>query len=227
LHRAAEPHNGSARQFYQYPKPPIRTERKAIRMSQENAWQTWLPVLETELDKEMQKAPAVSAVHATDHIHRVWQRCLKIGQSLGADLAVLAAATYLHDLGRHYIQDKAHGALSAKLAEPVLERIFFPEERKEAVLHAIRVHDVTAGPQDRKTLEARILYDCDKLETMGVIGVLRYIVHFYGKASIDYMLEDIDARWNGLCLPETRTYAMEDYRYIKNYFERLKQALDA
>jgi HD superfamily phosphodiesterase len=191
------------------------------------SWEDWLPVLEDELEKEMQKAPAISQVHATDHIHRVWHRCLRIGQDLSADLLVLVAATYLHDLGRHYIQDKAHGALSAAKAEPVLERIGFPHKKREAVLHAIRVHDVSAAPQDRKTVEARILYDCDKLETVGVIGVLRYIVHFYGKASIDYMLEDIDARWNGLSLPETRQYALDDYEYIKNYFKRLKHDLDA
>jgi HD superfamily phosphohydrolase YqeK len=195
--------------------------------AQKKSWQNWLPVLEAELEKEMQKAPEVSKVHATDHIHRVWHRCLKIGRELGADLIVLVAATYLHDLGRHHINDKVHGALSAELAEPVLERIGFPEEKRGAVLHAIRVHDVSASPQDRKTVEARILYDCDKLETMGVIGVLRYIVHFYGKESIDFMLEDIDARWNGLSLPETRKYAIGDYEYIQNYFKRLKQALDA
>jgi len=195
--------------------------------SEKISWEDWIPVLESELKKEMQKAPAISQVHATDHIHRVWHRCLGIGRDLGADLTVLVAATYLHDLGRHYIQDKVHGALSAEKAEPVLERIGFPHEKRAAVLHAIRVHDVSATPQDRKTLEARILYDCDKLETVGVIGILRYIVHYYGKASIDYMLEDIDARWNGLSLPETRAYALEDYEYIKNYFKRLKKELDA
>jgi HD superfamily phosphodiesterase len=195
--------------------------------SQKLTWQDWIPVLEDELEKEMQKAPDISQVHATDHIHRVWHRCLRIGQDLGADLLVLVAATYLHDLGRHYIQDKVHGALSAEIAEPVLERIGFPNDKRAAVLHAIGVHDVSATPQDRKTIEARILYDCDKLETVGVIGILRYILHYYGKASIDYMLEDIDARWNGLNLSETREYAFEDYEYIKNYFERLKQELDS
>ena len=195
--------------------------------TQNTSWEHWLPVLEAELEREMQKAPEISKVHATDHIHRVWARCLKIGQELDADFIVLVAATYLHDLGRHYINDKVHGALNAELAEPVLERIGFPVEKREAVLHAIRVHDVSAKPQDRKTVEARILYDCDKLETMGVIGVLRYIVHFYGKESIDFMLEDIDARWKGLSLPETRTYAIEDYEYIQNYFKRLKQALES
>ena len=132
----------------------------------------------------------------------------------------------MHDLGRHYIDDKAHGALSALKAEPVLERIHFPHEKRETVLHAIRVHDVSATSEDRMTLESKILYDADKIDTLGVVGVLRYIRHFYGRKSIDYMLNDIDARWEGLALDETRNLALQDYNYIKNYFTQLKRELE-
>lgn len=188
-------------------------------------WQHWVPVLEEELDVEMLKAPSRSVVHAKDHILRVLRRCIRLGEKLDADLEILVAAAYLHDLGRHYIEDKAHGALSAQKSEPVLERINFPQEKREAVLHAIRVHDVTAAPKDRTTLESKILYDADKLDTLGVVGVLRYIRQLFGKKSIDYMLDDIEARWEGLALPETRNMALQDYTYIKDYFVRLKEEL--
>jgi 5'-deoxynucleotidase YfbR-like HD superfamily hydrolase len=148
-----------------------------------------------------------------------------LGEELNADLVVLVAAVYLHDLGRHYIDDKAHGSLSALKAQPVLERIRFPEQKRDKVLHAIRVHDVSASPEDRTTLESKILYDADKIDTLGVVGILRYIRHFYRKNPIDYVLADIDARWKGLTLPETRTLALQDYRYIKDYFGQLKEEL--
>jgi 5'-deoxynucleotidase YfbR-like HD superfamily hydrolase len=192
---------------------------------QTNQWRRWIPVLENELALEMEMAPSPSEVHARDHILRVLRRCLRLGEKLNADLEVLVAAVYLHDLGRHYIADKVHGALSAQKAEPVLERINFPQEKREAVLLAIRVHDVAARPEDRTTLESKILYDADKIDTLGVVGVLRYIRHYYGKKPIDYMLEDIDARWEGLTLPETRSLALQDYQYIKDYFAQLKQEL--
>lgn len=182
-------------------------------------------MLENELAVEMQKAPSPSEVHARDHILRVLRRCIRLGEKLDADLEVLVAAVYLHDLGRHYIADKVHGALSAQKAEPVLERINFPREKRDAVLIAIRVHDVAASPGDRTTLESKILYDADKIDTLGVVGILRYIRHFYGKKPIDYMLDDIDARWEGLTLPETRTLALQDYKYIKDYFAQLKEEL--
>lgn len=193
--------------------------------NQTNSWQHWAPVLERELAIEMQKAPARSEVHAEDHVLRVLKRCIRLGEKLNADLVVLVAAVYLHDLGRHYIDDKAHGALSALKAGPVLERINFPEKKRETVLHAIWVHDVSAAPEDRTTLESKILYDADKIDTLGVVGVLRYIRHFYGKKPIDYVLDDIDTRWEGLVLQETRSLALQDYRYIKDYFTKLKEEL--
>lgn len=193
--------------------------------NERDSWRHWIPVLERELAAEMEKAPAPSEVHAEDHILRVLKRCIRLGEELNADLVVLVAAVYLHDLGRHYIDDKAHGSLSALKAQPVLERINFPEQKRDKVLHAIRVHDVSASPEDRTTLESKILYDADKIDTLGVVGILRYIRHFYRKNPIDYVLADIDARWEGLTLPETRTLALQDYRYIKDYFGQLKEEL--
>ena len=195
--------------------------------NQTTHWKYWIPALENELAVEMQKAPSPSEVHAKDHVLRVLKRCIRLGEKLDADLEILVAAVYLHDLGRHYVDDKAHGALSAQKAEPVLERINFPQKKRNAVLHAIRVHDVGATPEDRTTLESKILYDADKIDTLGVVGVLRYIRHFYGKKPIDYMLDDIDARWGGLALPETRNMALQDYKYIKDYFAQLKEELGA
>jgi HD superfamily phosphohydrolase YqeK len=195
--------------------------------NQTSQWQRWIPVLENELALEMRKAPSLSEVHARDHILRVLRRCIRLGEKLNADLEVLVAAVYLHDLGRHYIADKVHGALSAQKAESVLERITFPRGKRDAVLLAIRVHDVAASPEDRTSLESKILYDADKIDTLGVVGVLRYIRHYYGKKPIDYMLDDIDARWAGLTLPETRNLALKDYEYIKDYFAQLKEELGA
>ena len=63
-------------------------------------WTNWIPVLEKELLDEMEKAPAVSEVHALDHILRVRERCERLGKELDADPEILVAAVYLHDLGQ-------------------------------------------------------------------------------------------------------------------------------
>ena len=190
-------------------------------------WIRWAPLLEKELLSEMDKAPAVSDAHGMDHVLRVWQRSETLGRELDADMEALVAAVYLHDLGRHYIKDEAHGALSARKAEPVLNRIGVPVEKHEKVLHAIRVHDVIATPQDRTTIESKILYDADKVDSFGFIGVLRHIQHHYhyGEESIDLILNANERCWKGLALPETRRMAQGDYEYIIYYFSELKKQL--
>lgn len=195
-------------------------------MQKTNGWSKWIPLLEKELIDEMELAPAVSQVHAMDHILRVRERCVRLAERLDADLEVLIAAIYLHDLGRHHIPDKGHGTLSAEKAGPVLERINFPKDKRERVLHAIRVHDVTWAPEDRTSIESQILYDADKIDTLGVVGILRYILHYYGKKPIDFILEDINMRWDGLALSETRDLALKDYEYIRDYFAQLEKELN-
>ena len=86
---------------------------------------------------------------------------------------------------------------------------------------------LAAVPEDRTSLESKILYDADKLDTLSVVGILRYIRRWYGRTSMDAILADIDNRWNGLVLPETRDLCQKDYEYIKDYFLRLKTELSA
>jgi len=139
---------------------------------------------------------------------------------------VLVAATFLHDLGWHYLDEAAmHGVLSAKKAEPVLESIDFPIEKRDAVMHAIRVHDTGTSTEVRTTLESKILYYADKLDMFGVVGVMRFIIQVYGEWSIDTILKNHQTRWEGLAFPETRDMALKDYEYVKDYFLRLKYEL--
>ena len=51
-----------------------------------------------------------------------------------------------------------------------------PEERIEAVQHCIRAHRFR-GTEAPRTLEAKILFDCDKLDVLGAIGVARTVAY--------------------------------------------------
>ena len=59
------------------------------------------------------------------------------------------------------------------------------------------------------------------------MGVLRYIRHYHGKKPIDFVLDDIGTRWQGIALPEARDLALKDYEYIVDYFMQLKKELGA
>jgi HD superfamily phosphodiesterase len=179
------------------------------------------------LDKaevEFVNAPHISGIHGSDHLQRVWERCKKLSEKLGGDLEVLAAAAALHDLGRHHGLE-VHGEKSAELAEPILMETGFPPEKKNTVLEAIRLHDITTPADKRATTEAMILYDADKLDSFGVMGVVRYVVFYFQKgAGVDYILDTLKKRWDGLHFNETRELSRTDYEYIVDFFRRLGDA---
>ncbi len=126
---------------------------------------------------------AADSVHDFDHILRVLALAERVGQAEGADMDVLRAAVLLHDAsgatpaanGEHAGAARAaHHEASADFAATVLATEGWPPARIEAVQHCIRAHRFR-GTEAPRTLEAQILFDCDKLDVLGAIGVVRTV----------------------------------------------------
>lgn len=122
--------------------------------------------------------PERDPVHGFDHVLRVLHMAERLGTELGADLEVLRAAALLHDAagaapgpgsGR-----QTHEQASAEFAAVVLDGEGWAAERIEQVAHCIRAHRYRSVEAPR-TLEAKILYDADKLDVLGAFGVARTI----------------------------------------------------
>jgi uncharacterized protein len=112
------------------------------------------------------------AAHGFDHVLRVWRLAMRIAAAEGADLEIVGAAALLHDAGRAEQErtGECHAQLGAQIARQVLGG--HPQERVEAVARAIEQHRFRAA-NPPTTLEARALYDADKLDAIGAIGVAR------------------------------------------------------
>lgn len=191
------------------------------------SWQKWYEVFLEEMKNQLESAPEVSPIHKTDHILRVWEKCKILCERLDGDMEVMVATVMLHDLGRH-LGLEIHGEKSAELAKPILEKHGFPSEKIPKVLEAISQHDYTFPVEKRKLMEAKILYDVDKIDAFGVVGVYRHIVFYMEKknASIEDIFGMLKRRWDGLMLPESREIAKADYDYIVNFFKALGKELD-
>ncbi len=129
---------------------------------------------------------ADNSCHDWDHTRRVLETALAIGAEEGADLAVLEAAAILHDIARpEEMADQGrtdHAERGAELARGILaaEAIGAPAFR-EHVAQCIRTHRWRSRSGDAPaTLEAKILFDADKLDSLGAIGVGRSF-HFAGQ----------------------------------------------
>ncbi len=113
-------------------------------------------------------------VHGFDHVLRVERLAEFIASEEGGDLEIVRAAALLHDIGTVLGGRDDHHNRSALEAKRILiEEEGWPESRAEAVVHAIRAHRFRDRSVQPETLEAKILYDADKLDAIGAIGVAR------------------------------------------------------
>ncbi|MCK5317265.1 MAG: HD domain-containing protein [Anaerolineales bacterium] len=115
-------------------------------------------------------------VHGLSHVLRVLALVERMGEELGADLEVLRAAALLHDAaGAHPGEGadrQAHEQMSAIFAGDVLKKDGWEQTQIDAVQHCIRAHRFR-GNELPTTLEAKILFDADKLDVMGAFGAAR------------------------------------------------------
>lgn len=117
-------------------------------------------------------------VHGWGHILRVLRLAERLWQAEGGDWEVLRAAVLLHDAqgSQDNATRAAHHEASATFARRVLQAEGWPEARIAAVEHAIRAHRFRQ-PGQPETPEARLLFDADKLDAIGAVGVMRSIAH--------------------------------------------------
>lgn len=118
----------------------------------------------------------VRGSHGWDHVTRVLALCERIGPSEKCDMTVLRLSALLHDIGREECDringKKCHAEVGAELAEKILVEEGVPAEVIEQVVHCVASHRFRndVAPQSR---EARVLYDADKLDSIGAVGVGR------------------------------------------------------
>ena len=159
-------------------------------------------------EKEMQEA---SSAHDIDHVMRVYNLCLYLARdNPNIDLDVLKTAVLLHDIAR-VKEDKDdsgntdHAILGAELAEEILRDLDYSERKIRQVKHCIASHRFRSDNEPRTT-EAKILFDADKLDVLGAIGIARSFIiagHFgervYSSVPIDdYVKENlVDGKRDG------------------------------
>ncbi|HEY9160621.1 MAG TPA: HD domain-containing protein [Desulfomonilia bacterium] len=114
--------------------------------------------------------------HNWDHTERVYKLCMHIGKIENADLEVLAIAAFLHDIGRA-AQDMAkgkvcHAEVGAAIAEDILNKYDIAKEKKDNIIHSVLCHRYR-NSHEPATIEAKVLFDADKLDAIGAVGIAR------------------------------------------------------
>jgi len=137
---------------------------------------------------------SASGSHDWDHTRRVAALCEHIGRVEKADLKVLRIAAYLHDIGRCH-QDRSsgrqcHAREGARMAADILGAMPLTGSEKENIIHCVRSHRFRENHAP-ETLEAKVLFDADKLDAIGAVGVARAYL-FAGEVGARLHNPDID-----------------------------------
>ena len=190
--------------------------------------------------------------HGWDHTVRVWHNARHIARAENADLAVVQYAALLHDIGRAAeLADEGlscHARLGAEQVPHILnqiginEREFISRVQDCVRLHRYRRRDAAAPA----SLEAKTVYDADKLDSMGAIGLARAF-HFAGRigarvhntaeealAADSYSQQDTAYReylvklkdlHAAMLTDEGRRMAAARHRFMTRFFRRLEQEI--
>ena len=137
------------------------------------------------------------SAHNLDHIMRVYKLSLKLAQSeKNVDLDILSSAALLHDIARTKESEDLtgtidHAVLGSQMAEPILKNLQYRENDIEKIKHCIVTHRYRTG-NEPQTIEAKILFDADKLDAIGSVGLMRsFMLAGQHGQKIEY-IENID-----------------------------------
>ena len=156
-------------------------------------------ILAEKVEKALSSSP-----HDMEHVNRVYKMCLRLAEGKEeVNFKVLRTAALLHDIARvKEDQDSSgkidHAILGASMAEELLQELDFTGEEIEHVKHCIVSHRFRSEHRP-ETLEAKVLFDADKLDVIGAVGIARsfmiagqYNNRMYSDAPLeDYIKENL------------------------------------
>lgn len=120
------------------------------------------------------------SAHDKEHIYRVLYQALDIGNTEdNVNFDVLIAACLLHDIGRKEQFENpslCHAMIGENKAWDFLMANGFAPDFARQVKHCIQTHRYRKDNRPQ-SLEAKILFDADKLDVTGAMGIARTLIY--------------------------------------------------
>jgi uncharacterized protein len=135
--------------------------------------------------------------HGRSHIERVLTTAVEIGKREGADLEIIELSAILHDI---FANEEKHSSVegfrheieASKEARNILGTLGLEDRVVDAVCHCIESHRKRTGRIQPQTIEAKCLFDADKLDCIGAIGIVRSAFIALDQGQEFYKEEDIN-----------------------------------
>ena len=168
-----------------------------------------------------EKLGSSGGCHDMDHTMRVLANAENLLKELpDADGFCVRMAVWLHDICRPEEDESngkvCHAVLGAECAEKYLRSRCYPEDLIRKITSAVRCHRYR-GNNYPQTLEEQIVFDADKLDSIGAVGVGRAFL-FAGKCGARLHNSSSEALSNP-------PYSLEDTAY-REYLVKLRKLPD-
>ena len=162
----------------------------------------------------------VRGSHDLEHTKRVYTMAVKLAKKEKADLNIVKLSAILHDIARHK-EDLSKGRLchakvGAETARKILNKAGFKIKVINDVCHCIRTHRFRDNYMP-ETIEAKVLFDADKLDSIGAIGIGRAFL-FAGEVGAALNNKALD-------IAKTKPYTEEDTAH-REYMVKLRYIKD-
>lgn len=167
-----------------------------------------------------ERAIASGSSHEWDHVQRVVANARKINSVENGNYFIVEAAALLHDIARG-AEKKSEGKIDHAITGAVeaaeyLTSLGLDRTIVTAITDCIKTHRYRNNLRP-EFLEAKILYDADKLDSIGAIGIGRAFL-FSGEVGARLHNGDIEIK-------NTTAYSNEDTAY-REYCVKLKHIKD-
>lgn len=161
--------------------------------------------------------------HDPEHIYRVLYSALYIAKKTkeNVDYDILIAACLLHDIGRNeqFANPKiCHAIAGSKKAKAFLLENNWDEDRAEQVRRCISTHRYR-GDNIPESIEAKILFDADKLDVAGGLGIARTLI-YKGQTACPIYTTDANGIRDGKNSHEPESFYKEYNFKLKNLYSK-------
>jgi uncharacterized protein len=185
-----------------------------------------LEVLKNIVRQKM--APLDGTAHSYEHTDRVVKIATILAEKEKADLEVVQTAALLHDIGRAI--GEPHNETGASLAGDILKQIPCYSQEKISKIAKIILHHPIAYRNKLATLEEKIVWDADKIDLLGVIGIAR-VFHWLGKkpfeTAVGTCFQELKPIYKSLNTPAAQEIAKQRYRRTITCLSALNKELSA
>lgn len=151
------------------------------------------------------------------HIDPVVKNGMALADKYGASRPIIEIACYLHDITRMTGDRDDHHISGAKVAEDLLSKFNYPEERIEIIKQCILNHRGDAN-EVGGTIEERIVATADAMAHIQYPLPLFYT--FFGKRNLsmevgrEQMIKKLEKSWKKIYFPEVQDELRERYNYL-------------